>query len=135
MTAFTAYGTEGPHTVSIRPPTTGPIIHASVSTVTTSEFALTSSSSETRFGIAAFAAGMKNPVAMPEIAASPMIALGLSTNGNAAKTPNRARSDAIISRRRERRSTSGPRSSPIATIGRKSAMRSAATQTPESVWS
>ncbi len=50
VTAFTPYGTEGPHTVSIRPPTTGPIIHASVSIVWSSEFAFVSSSSGTRFG-------------------------------------------------------------------------------------
>ena len=70
MTAFTAYGTDGLQTASIAPATTGPIIHASVSTVASSELALTSSSSGTRFGIAAFAAGRKNPVAMPATAAS-----------------------------------------------------------------
>ena len=58
------------HAVTMRPATTGPIIHESVSTVTTSELALTSSSSGTRFGIAAFAAGRKKPVAIPDTAAS-----------------------------------------------------------------
>ncbi len=52
VTAFTTYGTVGPHAVTMRPATMGPIIHDSVSTVTTSELALTSSSSGTRFGIA-----------------------------------------------------------------------------------
>ena len=77
VTAFTAYGTDGPQAASMSAPTTGPIIHASVSTVAVSELALASSSSETRFGMAAFAAGMKNPVATPATAASTMIALGL----------------------------------------------------------
>ena len=111
----------------------GPIIHDSVSTVTTSELALTSSSSGTRFGIAAFAAGRKKPVAMPEIAASTTSPPTPSTNGNAANTPKRARSETIISHRRERRSRSGPRRNPMTTIGRKSAIRSAATQTPDLV--
>ena len=121
------------HAVTMRPATTGPIIHESVSTVTTSEFALTSSSSGTRFGIAAFAAGRKKPVAIPDTAASATRLPTPSTNGRAAKTPKRTRSEAIMSLRRESRSTSGPSRNPITTIGRKSAMRSAATQTPELV--
>ena len=135
VTAFTAYGTDGLQTASIAPATTGPIIHASVSAVASREFALTSSSSGTRFGIAAFAAGMKNPVATPATAASATIAVGLSTNGSAANTPKRARSEPIISHRRDSRSTSGPSRSPITTIGRNSVIRSAATQTLESVLS
>ena len=92
-----------------------------------------SSSSGTRFGSPAKAAGRKKPVATPDTPASTTSASGLSTNGSAAKTPKRTRSETIMSRRRERRSTSGPRTSPITTIGRKSAMRSPATHTPEPV--
>ena len=112
---------------------TGPTIHASVSAVAISELAFTSSSSETMFGMAALAAGMKNPVATPATAASPTIAVGLSTNGSAAKTPKRTRSEPIISHRRDIRSTSGPSRSPIATIGRNSVMRTAETHTLEPV--
>ena len=133
MTAFTAYGTDGLQKTSIAPATTGPTIHASVSAVASNELALTSSSSGTRFGIAAFAAGMKNPVATPATAASATIAAGLSTNGSAANTPQRTTSEPIMSRRRDIRSTSGPSRSPITTIGRNSVIRSAATQTLESV--
>ena len=46
---------------------------------------------------------------------------------------NRTRSAATITRRRERRSTSGAASRPIAIAGRKSAIRSAATHVPECV--
>jgi hypothetical protein len=38
-----------------------------------------------------------------------------------------------MSHRRENRSTSGPSRKPMTTIGRKSAISSAATQTPDSV--
>ena len=50
VAAFTTYGTDGLHMVSMRPPATGPIIQATVSTVWRSEFAFVSSSSGTRFG-------------------------------------------------------------------------------------
>ena len=89
VTAFTAYGTELPQKVSMSPPATGPIIQARFSIVCMSEFAFGSSSSGTRFGRPALAAGMKNPVAMPATAARATIAAGLSTNGSAAKTPKR----------------------------------------------
>jgi hypothetical protein len=52
VTAFTAYGTDGPQTAKRKAPATGPTVIASVSTVTVSEFAFASSSSGTRFGIA-----------------------------------------------------------------------------------
>ena len=57
----------------------------------------------------------------------------LVVNGSAAKTPKRTRSEPIIRRRRESRSISGPTSSPIANIGSRSAIRSAATQAEDSV--
>ena len=98
-----------------------------------SEFAFASSSSGTRFGIAALAAGKKKPVATPVTAASTTRPVALSTNGSAAKTPKRARSATIMSRRRESRSMRGPSRNPMRTIGRKSAMRSAAIHSPDSV--
>ena len=58
---------------------------------------------------------------------------GSTTNGRAANTPKRTRSETTMSQRRESRSTSGPSSRPMRTIGRKSAISSAATQTPEPV--
>jgi hypothetical protein len=67
--------------------------------------------------------------------ASATITSGRSTNGNAQKTASRTRSEAIIKRRRENRSTSGPSARPIATIGRKSAISSAPTQVGEPVTS
>ena len=89
VTALTAYGTSGPQAANMSPPTTGPIIHASVSMVWRSEFAFVSSSSGTRFGSPAYAAGRKKPVAMPATPASATIAAGLSTKGSAANTPKR----------------------------------------------
>ena len=80
-----------------------------------------------------FPAGKKKPVATPVTPASTTNPSGLPTNGSAANTPKRTRSDAIMSRRRESRSTRGPRRKPMRTIGRKSAMRRAATQTPDPV--
>ena len=128
VSALTTYGTSGPHAVYRSAPTTGPIIHASVSMVWSSEFAFVSSSSGTRFGSPAYAAGRKKPVATPEMAASATMSAGLSVNGSTANTPKRAMSEPIMSHRRESRSTSGPSSSPMTTIGRKSAIRSPATQ-------
>ena len=103
------------------------------STVASSEVACSRSSSETRFGSAAHTAGRKKPVAIPLTAASATISAGSSTNGSATNVPARTRSETIIRRRRERRSTSGPSVTPISTIGRKSAIRSAASQRPDPV--
>ena len=50
VTALTAYGTEGLHTLTMTPPMTGPTIHAAFSIVWRSELAFVSSSSGTRFG-------------------------------------------------------------------------------------
>ena len=76
---------------------------------------------------------MKKPLAKPTTSASATIVSGLGANGSAAKAARRTRSDAIRSRRRERRSTSGPSSRPMTIVGRKSATRSALTHRPESV--
>ena len=70
VTALTAYGTDGPQAAYISAPSERADRHASVSTVTVSELAFASSSSGTRFGIAAFAAGKKKPVATPVTPAS-----------------------------------------------------------------
>ena len=113
VTALNAYGTDGPHAANMSAPASGPIIIESVSTVTVSELALASSSSGTRFGIAAFAAGKKNPVATPVTAASTIKPSALSTNGSAANTPKRTMSATIMSQRRESRSTSGPSRKPM----------------------
>ena len=87
----------------------------------------------TRFGIPAYTAGRKKPVAIPASAASTTIAPALSANGSAQKTATRTRSDATSRRLRESRSTSGPSSNPITMIGRKSAIRSALTHVPDPV--
>src|SRR5919202_5018161 len=76
-------------------------------------------------------AGRKKPVAKPAAAASATICPALVANGSAQKTPKRTRSAATASHRRESRSTSGPKSRPMAIIGRKSAIRSALTHGPE----
>ena len=55
----------------------------------------------------------------------------LETNGSAAKTASRPRSEAIIRPLRESRSTSGPNSSPIAIAGRTFAISTALIHQPE----
>ena len=59
-------------------------------------------------GAPAQTAGRKKPVATPLTAASATISAGSSTNGSATNVPARTRSETIIRRRRESRSTSGP---------------------------
>ena len=133
VTAFTQYAIAGPEKARSPPARIGPTVQATCSTVERSDVACSRSSSPTSVGSPAQTAGRKNPVATPLTAASATIAAGSSTNGSAAKVPARTRSETIISRRRERRSTSGPSVIPITTIGMKSAIRSAASQRPESV--
>ena len=133
VAAFTQYAVLGPHAASSKPAEAGPTVQAMCSTVMRSEVACSRSSSETKFGSAAHTAGRKKPVAIPLTAASATISAGSSTNGSATNVPARTRSETIISRRRESRSTSGPSVTPITTIGRKSAIRSAANQRPEPV--
>ena len=70
---------------------------------------------------------------MPATAASAVIWSALVVNGSAAKTPKRTRSEPIIRRRRESRSISGPTRIPMTKVGRRSAIRSAATQADDSV--
>ncbi len=135
VAAFAQYAISGPDAARSAPARIGPSVQAMCSTVVRSEVACSRSSSETRFGMPAQTAGRKNPVAMPLTPASATIAAGSSTNGSATKVPARMRSETIISRRRERRSTSGPSVTPMTTIGRKSAIRRAASHRPESVLS
>jgi hypothetical protein len=81
----------------------------------------------------AYTAGRKKPVAVPIRPASTTIAVALPANGSTQKIAARTRSETISSRRRERRSTSGPNSRPIRMIGRKSAIRRALTHAPDPV--
>ena len=113
VAAFTQYAVLGPHAASSKPAEAGPTVQAMCSTVASSEVACSRSSSETKFGSAAHTAGRKKPVAIPLTAASATISAGSSTNGSATNVPARTRSETIISRRRERRSTSGPSVTPI----------------------
>ncbi len=135
VTAFAQYATSTPFEASNRPAIAGPIVHATFSTVVSSDVACSRSSSSTRFGRPAQTAGRKKPVATPFTAATATIARGSSTNGSRTNVAARTRSDTIIRRLRDSRSTSGPIVSPIRMIGRKSAIRSAASQRPEPVWS
>jgi len=70
---------------------------------------------------------------MPVRPASATIIAGLPANGSTQKIATRTRSETISSRRRDSRSTSGAKSSPIRMIGRNSAIRSALTQAPDLV--
>ncbi len=56
-----------------------------------------------------------------------------SAKGSRQKTTARATSETISNPRRDQRSTRGPSATPIATIGMKSAIRSALTHFPEPV--
>src|SRR5436309_6059624 len=98
-----------------------------------SEFARVRSASSTRLGSPAYTAGLKKPVAKPSTPGSATIVPAESANGSAQKTRNRTRSEATISPRREKRSSSGPSKSPTTTAGRNSTIMSALTQGPESV--
>src|SRR5689334_14510571 len=112
---------------------TGPRAAAAHSVACSSDVAFASSSSSTRFGTPASTAGRKNEFAVPATAASATIPAALPTNGSAAKTTRRARSDATISRLRESRSSSGPAASPTTTDGRKLTRKSALTHHGECV--
>jgi hypothetical protein len=90
-------------------------------------FARVRSSSSTRLGSPAYTAGWKKLVAIPATRARRMICKTDVVNGNAQNTPALARSAAISTRRRGRRSMSGPIRSPITTIGANSTTRSALT--------
>ncbi len=133
VTAFVQYATSTPFVARSSPAKAGPRVHATFSTVVSSDVACSRSSSVTRFGSPAHTAGRKKPVATPFTAATATMARGSSTNGMRTNVAARTRSETIISRLRESRSTSGPRVSPITTIGRKSAIRSAASHRPEPV--
>src|SRR5215208_129285 len=67
------------------------------------------------------------------MAARATIAPAEPANGSAQNAPTRTRSETIMRPRRESRSSRGPRSRPIATAGRNSAIITALTHGPESV--
>ena len=102
-----------PRPRAARRPRIGPTVQATCSTVERSEVACSRSSSPTRFGSPAQTAGRKKPVAIPLTAASATIAPARRRTASATNVPARTRSETTISRRRERRSTSGPSVSPI----------------------
>src|SRR5918995_1712666 len=133
VAALIQYAASGPTPVTSKPPAIGPTAQATFSSVWRIEFAPARSWSGTRLGRPSYTAGRKKPVAKPATAASATIWPALVVNGSTAKTTTRARSDAIISRLRGRRSTSELAAMPIRIAGRKSAMKSALTQVAESV--
>ena len=95
VTAFVQYATSTPSMARSSPAKAGPSVHATFSTVVSSDVACSRSSSVTRFGSPAHTAGRKKPVAMPFTAATATMALGSSTNGmsDERRRPHEVRDD------------------------------------------
>ena len=80
--ALIQYAVCGPVAATSTPPITGPTAQLAFSAVCSTEFAAARSSSATRFGRPAYAAGRKKPVAIPAIPASTTTCSASFVNGS-----------------------------------------------------